>query len=89
MKPIEEQQYERSNYNMLAVKGKNKRGALVAFYTQLISDTVANELPNTSSDVTVQNVKIQNNNFSTSTPARNTVHPVLVTKTYGQGISHT
>ena len=72
---------------MLAVEGKNKRGASVAFATQLISDTIANELPNSSSYVTVYDVKIQNSNFSTSTPAHNTIHLVLVTNTYGQGIS--
>ena len=77
------------NFNMLAVKGNNKRGASAAFYTQLISDTVAQELLNFSSDVTVQNVKVQNSNFSTSTLARNTTHPVLVTNTYGLGISVT
>ena len=53
---------------MLAMKGNSKRGASVVFYTQLVSDMILNELPSSSSDVVIQNVQVQNNNFSTSTP---------------------
>ena len=54
-----------------------------------MSDAVANELPSSSSDVTVQNVCVQNNNFRTSTLSRNSTHPVLATNSYGVGINVT
>ena len=73
---------------MIGVKGNNKRGASTAFYTQLVSDVVTKELPTSSSDVTVQNVNIQNGNFGAST-SRNLLHPGLATNSYGVGISIT
>ena len=54
-----------------------------------MSDAVANELPSSSSDVTVQNVCVQNNIFRTSTLSRNSTHPVFATNSYGVGINVT
>ena len=75
---------------MIGVKGNNKRGASVAFITQLIEDTVTKEVSNTvsSTNLSSTNLSIQNSNFG-STTARNLTHPVLVTNSYGTGISVT
>ena len=74
-----------NNINMIVVKGNNKRGASTAFCTQMIEDTVTKEV---SSYVSSTNVNIQNSNFGASA-SRNLIHPVLVTNSYGVGISVT
>ena len=75
---------------MINVKGNNKRGASVAFVTQLIDDRVQQEVSNSISSTTLTptNLTIQNSNFGAST-SRNLTHPVLVTNSYGTGVSVT